>query len=198
VPLRILQIIAALLLAAVVGLALFWHPEQAPRALPRAPEPAGGDFTLASADGPVTLAAQRGKVVLIYFGYTYCPDICPTALAAVSDALERLSREELARVSVLFVSVDPARDTVGHLKEYAAFFHPAILGVTGTEAEIAEMATRYGVYYARQPEAAGGGYAVDHSSELHLIAPEGHPAGRLPHGAGPDQIVAEIRRLLKP
>lgn len=197
-PLRVLQVIAALLLAAVVGLALFWHPEQAPRALPRAPEPAGGDFTLASADGPVTLAALRGKVVLIYFGYTYCPDICPTALAAVSDALERLSREELARVSVLFVSVDPARDTVGHLKEYAAFFHPAILGVTGTEAEIAEMATRYGVYYARQPAAAGGGYAVDHSSELHLIAPEGHLAGRLPHGAGPDQIVAEIRRLLKP
>ena len=153
---RILQVIAALLLAALVGVAFFWHPEPPTRELPRAAEAPGGDFTLTSAAGPVALADLRGKVVLLYFGYTYCPDICPTALATAAAALGSLSEAEAARVAMLFISVDPARDSPAHLREYTAFFHPAIVGVTGSEAEVAAVAARYGVYFARQPAAAGG------------------------------------------
>ncbi len=195
---RILQAVAVLLAALVVGLAVFWHPEPEPRPMPVARGPLGGDFTLASADGPVSLSALRGKVVLVYFGYTYCPDICPTALTAVAEGLKRLSAEESARVAVLFVSVDPERDTPAHLKEYAAFFHPAIVGVTGTPEEIAAIARRYGVHYAKaKVDTAGGGYVMDHSSDTYLIGPDGALKGRISHGAAAEQVAAEIRRHLQ-
>ena len=103
-------------------------------ALPTTSAPTGGDFTLQSATGPVTLKDYRGKVVLLYFGYTYCPDICPTSLTATAQALGQLAPAELARVQTLFVSVDPERDTPARLKDYGAFFHPSIIGVTGTAA----------------------------------------------------------------
>lgn len=197
---RILLVIAVLLAALVLGLAFFWQPELPERPLPVAAAPAGGDFTLQSAGGPVALQDFRGKVVLVYFGYTYCPDICPTSLAATAEGLKLLSPEELARVAVIFVSVDPERDTPARLKEYGEFFHPAIVGVTGSADEVAAIARRYGVFYARQPVAtAGGGYVVDHTSDTYVVAPDGRLDGKIPHAAPPEQVAAEIRkRLTKP
>ncbi len=160
---RWLLAVVVLLVVLVTGLGLFWNPDLPERPLPVASAPAGGEFTLQSADGPVTLADFRGKAVLLFFGYTYCPDICPTALSTAAAGLNQLSVEELADVAVLFVSVDPKRDTPARLKEYAAFFHPAIVGVTGSPEAVAEVARRYGVFYAEQPVAtAGDGYVVDH------------------------------------
>ena len=117
-----------------------------PIVLPNAIEsrPTGGDFSLMSADGPFRLQEQRGKVVLIYFGYTFCSDVCPTNLSLMSQALNALTDEELTRVQGLFVSVDPERDKVEGLKKYAQHFHDGMLGVTGASAELAEIATRYG------------------------------------------------------
>lgn len=197
---RILLAIAILLAALVLGLAFFWQPELPERPLPVAAAPAGGDFTLQSAVGPVALQDFRGKVVLVYFGYTYCPDICPTSLAATAEGLKLLSPEELARVAVIFVSVDPERDSPARLKEYGDFFHPAIVGVTGSADEVAAIARRYGVFYARQPVAtAGGGYVVDHTSDTYIVAPDGRLDGKIPHAAPPEQVAAEIRkRLTKP
>ena len=197
---RILLAIAVLLAALVLGLAFFWQPELPERPLPVAAAPAGGDFTLQSAGGPVALQDFRGKVVLVYFGYTYCPDICPTSLAATAEGLKLLSPEELARVAVIFVSVDPERDTPARLKEYGEFFHSAIVGVTGTAAEVAAIARRYGVFYARQPvETAGGGYVVDHTSDTYIIGADGRLDGKIAHAAPPEQVAAEIRkRLTKP
>jgi protein SCO1/2 len=131
---RILSVIAGLLAALVLGLALFWHPDLPELPLPRAAMPEGGDFTLQSADGPVALKDFRGKVVLLYFGYTYCPDICPTSLAATADGLKELKPDELARVAVILISVDPKRDTPARLKEYARFFHPVFVGDWSAEA----------------------------------------------------------------
>ena len=194
---RILLAIAVLLAALVLGLAFFWQPELPERPLPVAAAPAGGDFTLQSASGPVALQDFRGKVVLVYFGYTYCPDICPTSLAATAEGLKLLTPEELARVAVIFVSVDPERDTPARLKEYGEFFHPAIVGVTGSADEVAAIARRYGVFYARQPVAtAGGGYVVDHTSDTYVIAPDGRLDGKIPHAAPPEQVAAEIRKRL--
>ena len=194
---RILMTIAGLLAALVLGLAFFWQPELPERPLPKAALAEGGDFTLQSADGPVSLKDFRGKVVLVYFGYTYCPDICPTSLAATSEGLKQLTPEELARVAMIFVSVDPKRDTPARLKEYVNFFHPAIVGVTGTPDEIAGIAKRYGVFYAEQKvETAGGGYVVDHSADTYVIAADGRLVGKIAHATPPDQVVETIRKYL--
>jgi len=194
---RILMTIAGLLAALVLGLAFFWQPELPERPLPKAALAEGGDFTLQSADGPVSLKDFRGKVVLVYFGYTYCPDICPTSLAATSEGLKQLTPEELARVAMIFVSVDPKRDTPARLKEYAGFFHPAMVGVTGTPEEIAGIAKRYGVFYAEQKvETAGGGYVVDHSADTYVIAADGRLVGKIAHATPPDQVVETIRKYL--
>ena len=197
---RILLAFAVLLAALVLGLAFFWQPELPERPLPMASAPAGGDFTLQSAGGPVALQDFRGKLVLVYFGYTYCPDICPTALAATAEGLKLLTPEELARVAVIFISVDPERDTPARLKEYAEFFHPAIVGVTGSPEELAAIARRYGVFYARQPvETAGGGYVVDHTSDTYVVGADGKLDGKIAHATAPEQVAAEIRkRLTKP
>ena len=196
---RLLATIAALLAALVVGLALFWHPELPERPLPKAVAPAAGDFTLQSADGPVALESLRGKLVLLYFGYTYCPDICPTSLTATAEGLRQLKPEELARVAMIFISVDPKRDTLPRLKEYVAFFHPSIVGVSSTPEAIADVAKRYGVFYAEQKVAtAGDGYVVDHSADTYVIAADGKLVGKIAHATPPDQVVAAIRKYLSP
>ena len=194
-----LKIIAALLAVIVAGLALLWHPEPPERPLPRASLAPGGDFTLQSAAGPVSLQDYRGKLVLLYFGYTYCPDICPTSLAATAEGLKLLAPEELARVAMLFVSVDPERDTPARLKEYAEFFHPDIVGATATPAVVDEVARRYGVFYAKQKvDTAGDGYVVDHTSDTYVITPDGRLVARIAHGTLPDQVAAVIRKYLNP
>lgn len=194
---RILMGIAGLLLTLVVGLALFWHPEMPERPLPKVAQAAGGDFTLQSAGGPVSLSDFRGKVVLVYFGYTYCPDICPTSLAATAEGLKQLTPAEQARVAMLFISVDPERDTPARLKEYAEFFHPGIVGVTGTPENLAEIAQRYGVFYAKQKvETAGDGYVVDHSADTYVVGAAGQLVGKIAHATPPDQVVVALRKHL--
>ena len=196
-PERILMLVAGLLAAVVVGVGLFWQPEMPERPLPRAVIAAGGDFTLQAASGPVALKDYRGKLVLVYFGYTYCPDICPTSLAATAEGLKQLKPEELARVAMIFISVDPKRDTPERLKEYVDFFHPAIVGVTGAPKNIAEITKRYGVFYAEQKvDTAGGGYVVDHSSDTFIVAPDGQLVGKMAHATPPDKVVVAIRKYL--
>ena len=184
---RTLALIAAGLAALLLAALLF---------LPT-PKPANLEFTLQSADGPVSLKDFRGKVVLLYFGYTYCPDICPTALSSHAAALKQLTPEELQRVAAIFISVDPERDSAAHLKEYARFFHPGIIGITGSPGEIQNVAQRYGVYYAKQPPDKDGRYSVDHSSESYLIGPDGRLVSRLPHASPAEKIAAEIRHGLR-
>lgn len=195
---RLLVVVAGLLAVVLAGVALFWEPEMPERPIPRIQMAAGGDFSLQSAGGPVALQDFRGKLVLVYFGYTYCPDICPTSLAATAGGLNLLSPEELAKVAMIFISVDPKRDTPARLKEYAEFFHPAIVGATGTPENIAEIAKRYGVFYAEQQvETAGGGYVVDHSSDTFVVAPDGRLVAKIAHETPPDQVVVAIRKYLK-
>jgi len=186
---RLALILISLLAVAAIVAALFWRPDAGGA-------PAGGDFALESADGRVDTASLRGDVVLIYFGYTYCPDICPTTLVAVGQALKQLAPAELARVKTLFVSVDPARDAPQRLKDYAIFFHPSIVGVTGSPDQVAKAARLYGAVYARHDVDDKGNYVVDHSAWLYLLAPDGHLGARLPYGSTPDRMLAEIRKWL--
>ena len=195
----------AVLVALLVWLAFFWTPGTPPSLvqnkthvqLQKAEAPTGGDFTLQSPDGPVSLADLRGKVVLIYFGYTFCPDVCPTSLSALAQALSALTPEELGTTRSFFISVDPDRDTMEVLKIYPPFFHPSIVGISGTSEQVAQVARLYGARYMKQKPDANGLYSVDHSSFIYVIAPDGKLAASLPHGTPPEQIVAMIRSQLK-
>ncbi len=158
--------------------------------------PSGGDFILQSPSGPFNLEEHRGKVVLIYFGYTFCPDICPTNLALMSQALNALTAEEVNRVQGVFISVDPDRDTLEKLDNYADYFHGAIVGVTGTKETLAQVARQYGAAYRKVEGESKGGYLVDHSSNTYVLSPDGSLHTILPHAAPPQEILELVRRLL--
>ncbi|MCK6389473.1 MAG: SCO family protein [Azonexus sp.] len=194
---KVLVSIAALLAALLLGAVFFWEPLPPPGVLPKAGLPAGGDFSLDAADKKVALQDFRGKVVVLYFGYTYCPDICPTALSTLADALAQLEPRQQAAIQPVFISVDPERDTPQHLATYVRFFHPGLIGVTGTAAEIADLARRYQVIYTRQPAAGEAGkYTVDHSSELILLDRQGRPIDRIAHGSSSQRIAQVLREAL--
>jgi protein SCO1/2 len=180
----------ALLLAVLVGV-LLWQPAER-----QAAPASGGDFVLSTAQGTLALQQLRGKVVILYFGYTWCPDVCPTSLALLGMALHKLEPQELAAIQPVFISVDPQRDTVERLAEYTHYFHPALLGATGTPQQVADIAQRYGVAYAREQNGSMTDYTVDHSSLTYLIDRTGKLHEVLPHGTSPDKIAAAIRRLL--
>ena len=157
----------------------------------------GGDFDLASSRGPVSLRDFRGRVVALYFGYTYCPDACPTSLQHLGAALKRLPPDESRQVQSLFITVDPVRDTTERLAEYTAFFHPAMLGLGGSEEQVAAVAKRYGVYYALQREDAGDrDYLVDHTSRTFVVGRDGRVRNILAHGSSPDEVAASLRAAL--
>ncbi len=200
----LLIVLIVALSGVLLYLAAFWEPVS-PRAisriephsqLPHSASPPGGDFTLQGPQGPVALKDYRGKVVLIYFGYTYCPDVCPTSLSLLAQALSELEAGERQRVQAIFVSLDPERDTPARLKDYAPFFHPGLIGLTGTPQQIAAVARQYGARYQKQPPNAEGQYAVDHSSVTYVVDAQGRLAAALPHGQLPAQIVATIRQQL--
>lgn len=157
----------------------------------------GGDFTLHSAKGPVSLSDFKGKLVILYFGYAFCPDVCPTSLGLLSLAMGKLSSAELDSIQTFFISVDPERDTVENLEKYAAAFHHKIQGITGSVDEIADVTKRYAVAF-RKVEVPGSaiGYTVDHSSRYYLIDRNGRLKGAIEHGTSPDGIAMAIRKML--
>ena len=134
----------------------------------------GGPFTLTEGSGKqVTDRDFRGKYLLVYFGYTYCPDVCPTTLNEVATAMDKLG-PKAARLQPLFITVDPARDTPDVVKAFTTAFSPKLIGLTGTQAEIATVTREYRVYYAINRTGKGSNdYTVDHSSVLYLMGPDG-------------------------
>lgn len=157
----------------------------------------GGPFTLEDGSGrPVTDRDFRGAYMLVYFGYTFCPDVCPTTLTAVADAMDKLG-PAASRVKPLFITVDPARDTPAVVKQYAAAFGPRITGLTGTPQEIAKVAREYRVYYAEHRTGPGpGDYTMDHSSVLYLMDPNGGFVAPLRADQSGDEIAANLKKLM--
>lgn len=193
---KILSFFIITLLAIGAYVLFFWQPvvntdHQMP---PAASQPKGGDFTLQTISGPVSLSDFKGKVVLVYFGYTMCPDICPTNLAMMSNAFSQMSEKELSQVQGIFISVDPQRDTVEKLSEYSHYFHPSIMGMTSTPEAIRTLADKYGAAYQKVVQESAANYAVDHSSETYVIDPQGHLVERLPHATPSADILTAIRK----
>ncbi len=158
----------------------------------------GGAFTLESAAGPVSLKDFEGKVVAIYFGYTHCPDICPTSLASLAAAIAELTPAEQAQVQGVFISVDPERDNPQRASEYAKAFHPGFAGLTGSEEAIAEVAKRYFVLYEKvEMEDSAMGYAVDHSSIVYVLDRDGKVRTLVRHSQSPAETTKALRDALK-
>lgn len=158
----------------------------------------GGPFTLTDHTGrAVTEQDFRGKAMLIFFGYTYCPDVCPTSLTEISAAMDKLG--PLAdKVVPILVSVDPERDTPGVLKDYVAHFHPSIVGLTGTPEQIKQAAKVYRVYFAKVPDKGGDkdAYLMDHSSVIYLMGPDGKFLAHFSTQTDAETMAAKIKSLL--
>jgi len=192
IPLSLFAFITAIIL----GVVLF-NSFSGSSGVSNQPLPVGGDFTLHSyKQKNVSLKKFRGKVVLLYFGYTSCPDICPTSLATISTALKDLTLDEVNKVQVVFVSVDPERDSMKKLSDYSNYFHTNILGVTGTKEEIDTIVKQYSASYKRVDSNSAMGYLVDHSASIYLINPQGKLVKILPHGIDSEKITQAIKMLL--
>lgn len=156
----------------------------------------GGDFTLYAGEEKIRLSDFNDKVVLIFFGYTSCPDICPTTLVTISSALKKLTEDEQKKIQVLFVSVDPERDTPEKLKHFTAYFHADIIGVSGSTQEIDQVVKQYASAYRKVETDSAIGYLVDHSSAIYLVNSEGELVDMLPGDASVETVVGIVQNLM--
>ncbi len=159
----------------------------------------GGPFTLVDHDGnTVTDETYRGRYIMVFFGFTYCPDICPTALSDTAAALDMLGADKASKVTPLFISVDPARDTPEHLKEYVSYFHPNTIGLTGSEAQIKEAARVYRAYYRLGEPSADDplDYLVDHTAIIYVMGPNGEFLTHFSNGTSAEEMAERLGRLL--
>ncbi|MBI4741007.1 MAG: SCO family protein [Betaproteobacteria bacterium] len=156
----------------------------------------GKGFNLADHHGqPRQLADFRGKVVVLFFGYTQCPDVCPTTLALMREAMNRLGADA-GRVQVLFATLDPDHDTPRLLAEYVPLFHPSFIGLRGDEASTAALAKDFKVFYTKQPGNTPGSYSIDHSTGSYVFDPLGRLRLMVRHGELPENVVADLKLLL--
>jgi protein SCO1/2 len=159
-------------------------------------EPIGGPFALTDQNGTRRSDADfRGKLMLVYFGFTYCPDVCPTDLLQIALAVDQLG-EAGEMVQPVFITVDPERDTPEHLKQYMALFHPRFVGLTGDAMAIGAAARAYRVYYKKIEWSDRSDYTVDHSAFIYLMGRDGEYLGFFPPGASTERLVETIRPRL--
>jgi protein SCO1/2 len=159
----------------------------------------GGPFELVNDQGePVTEATFAGRYMLIYFGYSFCPDICPTSLQAMAGAYALLSADEQDEIRPIFITVDPERDTVEAIADYVALFHDDLIGLTGTVEQVNAASAAYRVYHAKNaPEDGSDDYFVDHSSFYYLMGPDGRYVRHFGHDTTEEQMAEGIRAALR-
>jgi protein SCO1/2 len=156
----------------------------------------GKDFNLVDHHGQRrTLADFHGKVVALFFGYTHCPDVCPTTLGELALTLKKLGKDA-EKVQVLFVTLDPARDTPAVLAQYVPSFNPAFIGLTGSEAEVGQTAKTFKVFYQRQESSSKAGYFLDHSANTFVFDPQGRLRLMYGFGVGVEPILHDFKQLL--
>ncbi|MBV7434051.1 SCO family protein [Cardiobacteriaceae bacterium TAE3-ERU3] len=157
----------------------------------------GGDFTLETSQGEISLNDFAGKVLVIYFGFMNCTEACPESMATLQTAFNRLSDEELAQSAGLFISVDPERDNVSDLEEFTQYFHPAILGATSDKKTIDAITEKYGVFFSFSDlDGSNLNYTVDHASRFYMVDPRGRLRTTMSHSTTPNELAAKIRELI--
>lgn len=161
----------------------------------------GGPFTLTDHNGKTVRDVDfAGKYRIVYFGYTYCPDVCPTDMAKIGQAMKALDKEAprvAEKVVPIFITVDPERDTPAVIKQFVANFHPRVVGLTGSPEAIAAVAKSYAVYFKKQPPGPGGGYMVDHLAVAFLMGPDGAPIASLPLEKGGAAIAEQVKHWVR-
>lgn len=154
-------------------------------------------FDVKSIDGMISKDSFKGKALAVYFGYTYCPDVCPTSLASLASALNSFDKEKVKDFVGVFISVDPDRDTLKNLKEYAEYFHPNFIGATSDKKNIDDITKRYGSYYKKITlENSAMDYSVSHTSYIYLFDKEGRFVERLDHFSNPSKIKISLEKVL--
>jgi protein SCO1/2 len=184
------------LIAAMAG-GLIWHEsDNVPglgRTITSGQVAVGGPFRLTDQDGkPRSSTDFRGKYQLIYFGYSFCPDVCPTTLAVMAEALDKMGIDA-DRVAPIFITIDPERDTPSVLKAYTAAFGPRFVGLTGSPAEIAQVEKEYRVYAKKTPLDNKGNYGMDHSSVIYLMGPDGRMVSFYDELISPDALEKDLK-----
>ena len=192
--------LASLLLIGLValGVFLFAKPAGFRGTFYGEPYPVAQEIELTRSDGTsFRLSEMRGRVVLIFFGYTSCPDVCPTTLAELNLALEKLGEDRSAQVEVLFVTVDPQRDTPERVQEYVNHFNPKFIGLSGTEIELAEIWNNFGVFRQNVESSSATSYLVDHTARVTMIDQQGNLRVSFAFDTPVDDIVHDLKLLLK-
>jgi protein SCO1 len=181
-----------------VGVLLFGKPAKFRGTTYVEPYPPASDFELARADGSsFQLSEMRGDIVLLFFGYTSCPDVCPTTLAELNQALGRLNEEDMNKVRVIFVTVDPERDTPERTQTYVDHFNTSFIGLSGTEDELSKVWEDYGVYREIVDGSSAAGYIVNHTARVTLIDGDGNLRVSFGFDTPVDDIVYDLNLILK-
>jgi protein SCO1/2 len=173
----------------------FFRPHNFHGSVIQSPDPSF-NFKLTGRNGDVSLSDYRGKIVLIYFGYTYCPDICPGTLATIAQALRQIG-SDATEIQTILISLDPARDTPERLEEYVAHFDPSFIGITGTDAQLAEAASLYGIFYEKHEGSVQTGYLIDHTATLLAIDRAGYLKVVFPYGTTPNELADDLKYMLR-
>ncbi len=199
---NLLKTIRFIALGAIVGLGAawgyhFWQGANAPDPASLAGDAIGGSYELVDQNGVMRRDTDfRGKFVMIYFGFTFCPDACPTALLGMAQALDDLG--PLAdRVQPIFVSIDPDRDTVAQMKSYVEAVDPRLIGLTGSAAQVATAAKAYRVFYRKVTPPGMSDYLMDHTSLIYLMGPDGKYLDHFSHETPADKIAERLRRRIR-
>ncbi len=162
----------------------------------------GGPFALTDQDGKTVRDTDfAGKYRLVYFGYTYCPDVCPTDMQKMGRALRTLEKQDpayAAKIQPIFITIDPDRDKPAQVKQFVTAFHPRIIGLTGTPEQIAAVAKSYGAYFKKMaPSEPGGAYLMDHAATIYLMGKQGEPLALITRDITETEMIAEIRKWAK-
>ena len=191
---RVFLVGIATILVLIAGI-YFLRPHTFHGTVIQSPDPSF-NFTLKSADGDVSISDFRGKLVLLYFGYTFCPDICPGTLANVAQALREMGAKA-DDVQLIMVSLDPERDTPEKLKEYMGHFYPSFVGVTGSKEQLDEITSLYGVFYQKKEGSVATGYLIDHTATLMVLDREGYLKLVFPFGVTSEEIADDLKYMLR-
>lgn len=192
--------VGSFLLILIVGLAvlLFAKPASFRGTTYGEPYPVAPEFILTRLDGSsFRLSSMRGDIVLLFFGYTSCPDVCPTTMAELKVALSELGAKESSQVKVLFVTVDPERDTPQRVQEYVDHFNPAFIGLSGSQVDLERVWTVYGVYREIVPGTSAAGYTVNHTARVTLIDQQGNMRVSFGFDTPVEDIVHDLKLILK-
>jgi protein SCO1/2 len=197
---RIFLIAVALAVALVAVSVVFLATRRSartfsPETTALAPPMRAADFVLESASGSVSLQDLRGKVLVLFFGYTFCPDICPTTMQRLDRTTELLGSDADA-VQVVMITVDPERDTPERMRQYVSQFNASFVGLSGQEEAVLAVATDYGIFHARVEREDGGPYTVDHTASVLVLNADGELVLLWPHGMAAEAMAVDLRTLM--